>query len=167
PHDRGRARESEEPGARAPGSSCVVRRCLSLDWLDGRGLRALLALRHVVLDALPLIEVAVPVSGDRAEVYEHVCAAIFGSDEAEPLLGADPLHGSGCHSDPSFLRRPSPSVELLIRRRRDIRRCEGTARSEPRPVPSPVTLTEAGPARRGASVVRPGRTGTLDVWKRP
>ena len=67
------------------------------DGSDVCGLRALLPCSHVVLDPLVLLEVAVTLSGDRAEMNEHIRAAIFRSDEAEPLLGAEPLHGTCCH----------------------------------------------------------------------
>src|SRR5919204_6845052 len=87
-------RPGRRPGLRGPQCS---------DGSDVRGLRALLALPQVVLDLLGLIEVAVPISGDRAEVHEHICAAVVRSDEAETLLRAEPLHGSCCHCDPSFL----------------------------------------------------------------
>src|SRR5262245_41063686 len=101
------------------------------DGPDVRGLRALLALTEVVLDLLGFIQVAVPITGDRAEVYEHICAAIVRSDEAEALLRAEPLHGSSCHCDPSFLpavratfvlgggRRDLPVVRELLVANRD------------------------------------------------
>jgi hypothetical protein len=67
------------------------------DGSDVCGLRAFLPSSHVVLDPLVLLEVSVALSGDRAEMNEHIRAAIFRSDEAEPLLGAEPLHGTCCH----------------------------------------------------------------------
>jgi hypothetical protein len=53
---------------------------------------ALRALRHVELDALVLVERTVAVSRDRRVVHEDVGAAAVLSDEAEALLGVEPLH---------------------------------------------------------------------------
>src|SRR6266508_3114970 len=78
----------------APGPH-VVR--FELDGAYVRGLRALLALGHVVLDLLVLLQVAETLTGDRAEMHEHVGGTVVRSDEAEALLGAEPLHGSDCH----------------------------------------------------------------------
>src|SRR5438874_5707995 len=50
------------------------------------GLRALLALGNVELDLLVLLQVPVPRASDRAEVHEHVGAAVVLGDEAEALL---------------------------------------------------------------------------------
>src|SRR2546427_9394035 len=73
---------------------------------DVRGLRAFLALRHLVGHLLPFVEVPETLTRDRAEVHEHICAAVVGRDEAEALLGAEPLDGACCHVR-SLL--PSPS----------------------------------------------------------
>ena len=81
--------------ARIAGSS--VRSFDGSDRANVRCLRTLLALREVVLHLLVLVQIAVPLAGDGAEVYEHVGAAVLRSDEAETLLGAEPLHGSCCH----------------------------------------------------------------------
>src|SRR4029453_17468198 len=70
-------------------------------WAKVRRLGALRALRHVELDLLVLLQVLVALAGDRAEVHEHVGAVRLG-DEAEALLGAEPLHGSSCHCNSSF-----------------------------------------------------------------
>src|SRR5215217_9220262 len=72
-------------------------RSIELDGANVRGLRALLALGHVVLDLLVLLQIAETLTGDRAEMHEHVGGAVVRSDEAEALLGAEPLHGSDCH----------------------------------------------------------------------
>src|SRR4249920_330569 len=80
----------------------AVRRVLiafgsELDGANVRGLRALLALGHVVLHLLVLLQVAETLTGDRAEMHEHVGGTVVRSDESEALLGAEPLHGSDCH----------------------------------------------------------------------
>src|SRR2546430_8623313 len=64
---------------------------------DVRGLRAFLALRHLVGHLLPLVEVPEILTSDRAEVHERICAAVVGRDEAEALLGAETLDGGCCH----------------------------------------------------------------------
>src|ERR671922_568440 len=76
----------------------------SSDHPDVLGLRALLSLDDVELHRLPLFEVAVPLPGDAGVVNEHVGTVGLG-DEAEPLLGAEPLHGACCHWR-SLLPRP-------------------------------------------------------------
>jgi hypothetical protein len=101
-------------------------------------LRAFLALRDVVLDLLVILEVSVTLTRDRAEVHKHVCAAVLGSDESEALLRAEPFHGSSCHYDPSFLRRPG--LGAAVRAAGVTAGAEGTARSEPRSVPSKQTV---------------------------
>src|SRR5690606_12921593 len=65
--------------------------------LDVRGLRALGALRDVERDALVLLERAVAARLDLAVVGEHVGGAVRGGDEAEALLGVEPLHGASSH----------------------------------------------------------------------
>ncbi len=55
------------------------------DRLDVAGLRALLALGHVELDLLVLVEIPVADAGDRAEVHEDVRATVVLGDEAEAL----------------------------------------------------------------------------------
>src|SRR5438128_1331406 len=60
-------------------------------------LRALLALRHVEVDALVVVEALVAVAGDAGEVDEDVGAAVVGSDEAEALFAVEPLHSALGH----------------------------------------------------------------------
>src|SRR5215211_2390143 len=62
------------------------------DGADLLGLRALLALRHVELDALVLIQRPVTIGGDGRVVHENVGGAVVRRDEAEALLGVEPLH---------------------------------------------------------------------------
>ena len=50
------------------------------DGANVRGLRALLALGHVVLDLLVLLQVAETLTGDRAEMHEHVGGTVVRSD---------------------------------------------------------------------------------------
>lgn len=66
------------------------------------GLRALLSLRHLELDALTLLKGLVTVHVDRAVVNEDVTSAIDG-DEAVALLAVEPLHRALRHNDPSLL----------------------------------------------------------------
>src|SRR3954471_16457836 len=79
-------------------------------WLDDAhvlGLRALLTLAQLELDLGALRERAEPVALDRAEVDERVSPAVIGSDEAEPLLVAEPLHDTSCHLySRTLLHRP-------------------------------------------------------------
>src|SRR5829696_3154107 len=60
-------------------------------------LRALLALGHVELDLLALIERAVAGRRDRGVVHEDVGTPTFDGDEAVALFGVEPLHGALCH----------------------------------------------------------------------
>lgn len=53
---------------------------------DVAGLEALGSLSGLELDLLVLFEVAVPVAGDGAEMYEHVRAAIVLGNETETLF---------------------------------------------------------------------------------
>src|SRR3712207_6554958 len=75
----------------------------------GVGLRTLLALDDLEGDPLALVETLVPVHLDRRVVDEDVLAAVDG-DEAEALLGVEPLHGALCHvcSHVSCVRTASP-----------------------------------------------------------
>src|SRR3954467_14262296 len=64
---------------------------------DRRGLRALLALADLELDASVLLEALEAVTLDLAVVNEDVAATVVGGDEAEPLLGVEPLHSALSH----------------------------------------------------------------------
>src|SRR5689334_14706194 len=70
------------------------------------GLRSLIALGHVETDLLAFVETAVAFTDDRGVVNEHV-VAVVAADEAKPFVGVEPLHCSGCHALPSFLRYSS------------------------------------------------------------
>src|SRR5512133_161738 len=61
-------------------------------------LGSFLALGDVELDLLPFLQAAVATTGDRAEVDEHVLAAIDG-DEAVALVAVEPLHRALRHCD--------------------------------------------------------------------
>src|SRR3954466_3822697 len=87
--------------SRAP-PACGRLREVSSDRPDVGGLRALLALRHVELDALVLVERAVAVGLDRREVHEDVGAAAVLCDEAEALLSVEPLHRALRHAVSSW-----------------------------------------------------------------
>jgi pimeloyl-ACP methyl ester carboxylesterase len=64
---------------------------------DVRRLRALGTGHDVVLDLLVLVERLVAVGLDGGEVDEHVLTAAVLSDEAEALVGVEPLDGSLSH----------------------------------------------------------------------
>src|SRR5690348_15116473 len=61
-------------------------------------LGSLLALGDVELDLLPFVQAAVAATGDRAEMHEHVRAALDG-DEAITLVAVEPLHSALRHLD--------------------------------------------------------------------
>src|SRR2546421_17930 len=61
-------------------------------------LGSLLALGDVELDLLPFLQAAVAAAGDRAEVHEHVRAALS-RDEAVALVAVEPLHRALRHLD--------------------------------------------------------------------
>src|ERR1044072_9714351 len=60
-------------------------------------LRALGALRDVELDLLVLVEGLVALRLDGRVVHEDVVAAVLLRNEAEALLGVEPLHGALSH----------------------------------------------------------------------
>lgn len=69
-----------------------------LERLDVRSLRTLAVLSglDVKADALALLEVAVTLALDRAEMHEHVGVALV-RDEAEALFTVEPLHNTFWH----------------------------------------------------------------------
>src|SRR5690606_25941626 len=86
---------ASRPGRRrsgAPGK--VAASVLTSQGGDVVGLLALLALHHVEGDLLAFLQAAEARAGDRAEMDEHVLAAV-GGDEAETLGIVEPLHGAG------------------------------------------------------------------------
>src|SRR2546423_1253826 len=66
--------------------------------LDVFRLGPLLALGDVELDLLPFLQAAVAAAGDRAEVHEHVRAALD-RDEAVAFVAVEPLHSALRHLD--------------------------------------------------------------------
>src|SRR5712692_4501717 len=74
------------------------------DRADVLGLRSLLPLGRVEFDLLVLIQRPVAGARDRGEVDEHVRRPVIGGDEAEALIGVEPLHGACCHQSKSFAR---------------------------------------------------------------
>src|SRR5690606_1837277 len=86
-------------GERRRWLSCGVR----LELLHVDGLGPLLPGLLVVGDLGALGQRAIAVSDDRAVVDEEVARTLVGRDEPEPLLVAEPLHGSRGHSS-RFLR---------------------------------------------------------------
>ncbi len=95
----GRARAKKSP-AKWRGSSLksVSRFCFLLRY-DVRGLRALLTLLQIELDALALSQGLEAATLNGAEVDEHVLSAIVLGDEAEALGLVEPLHGACSHND--------------------------------------------------------------------
>src|SRR5436190_14934521 len=93
----------------------VVPSCASSDGrADVARLETLLALGHVELDLLVLLEIPVARARDRAEMHEDVRATVVLGDEAEALLAVEPLHGSCAHEQfPPFL----PCASLTAARR--------------------------------------------------
>src|SRR6266702_7308792 len=61
-------------------------------------LGSLLPLGDVELDLLPFLQAAVAAAGDRAEVHEHVRAALD-RDEAVAFVAVEPLHSALRHVD--------------------------------------------------------------------
>src|SRR5215472_15774460 len=89
-----------QPGARTtlrPGVHLALVRAESADGHDVFRLGSLLALGDVELDLLPFLQAAVA-AGDRAEVHEHVRAALD-RDEAVASVAVEPLHGALRHLD--------------------------------------------------------------------
>ena len=84
-----------------------------LERLNVLGLRALLALRGVELDALVLVQALVTLAGDGGVVDEHVRAAAVGGDEAEALFAVEPLHGALCHLGLSFRMKTGDAGHVL------------------------------------------------------
>jgi len=70
-------------------------------------LGALLALGEVELDLLPFLQAAVAVTGDRAEVHEHV-RAVLDRDETVAFVAVEPLHSALRHLDLLGCARGAP-----------------------------------------------------------
>src|SRR5829696_9711206 len=82
----------------------IQKLCGSLrDRLDAGRRRALGAGLGLILDLRALLERAVAVALDRAEVNEHVVRAVVGCDEPVALVVAEPLNGSGRHIASSYV----------------------------------------------------------------
>ena len=64
---------------------------------DVRGLRALLALGHLELNPLVLVQAAVAGSLDSGEVGENVGSAVVRGNEPEALVRVKLLHNAGNH----------------------------------------------------------------------
>src|SRR5438874_6232246 len=82
------------------------------DERDALGLGALRALGRLELDPCALGERLVTLAYDRAVMDEEVLAAFVRGDEPVPLVGVEPLHGSGCHE-----KTPPPLLRNGQRRR--------------------------------------------------
>src|SRR4051794_12268215 len=84
------------PRAHARGAASRWKRS-ALEERDVDGLRALVARLGVIRDLRALGEGAEAVRVDAGVVDEEVLAPVVRRDEAEALLVAEPLDGSGCH----------------------------------------------------------------------
>src|SRR5574337_1714060 len=98
PRNRGRAPTRNPPVDPASGNCLggVVGPSCS-DGTDAGGLRALRALADLELHPLVLLEGAKAGPLDLRVVDKHVRRPVFGCDEAEALLGVEPLHRSLWH----------------------------------------------------------------------
>ena len=88
------------------------------------GLRALLALRDVELDALVFVQAAVAVGLDRGEVDEDVLAPAIDADEPETLVRVEPLDCSLRHAHislPTMSPRTAREPAVNPRARRETR----------------------------------------------
>jgi hypothetical protein len=63
----------------------------------GRGLARFSISDNVVRDLLSLVEAMHTGAFDRADMHEHILAAVIRLDEAEAFLAIEPFHGSLCH----------------------------------------------------------------------
>src|SRR5512132_1062341 len=82
---------------------------------DVRSLEPFWALLDLVLDLGALVEAAVALTCDRAEVDEDVVSAFGGADKAVALVGVEPLHCSGCHSGPPLCVSCAASAQAFVR----------------------------------------------------
>src|ERR1700722_9791755 len=80
------------------------------DRTDVLRLRSLLPLSRVKLDLLVLIQRPVTGARDRGEMHEHVRRPVIGGEEAEALIGVEPLHCSCCHEPPASASHSSRAV---------------------------------------------------------
>src|SRR3954454_24906386 len=97
--------QMEAPAPAAGTGACVFSLLpdLGSERADVGGLRALLALGHLELDPLVLVQAAVAGGLDGREVGEDVGAAVVRGDEPKALLSVEPLHDAGNHA--RLLRR--------------------------------------------------------------
>src|ERR687895_2212211 len=80
------------------------------DRADRVGLRTLRALARFEGDALVLLEGAEAVRLDGRVVDEDVRTVVVGGDEAEALLGVEPLDGALRHTCSPYVKRTLPTV---------------------------------------------------------
>src|SRR2546423_5490938 len=78
------------------------------DWPNRLGLRALGPLDDVELDPLVLPQFAEAARVDGRVMHEDVRAASVLGNEAESLVGVEPLDGTGGHESPSVDRPRTP-----------------------------------------------------------
>src|SRR5262249_55554512 len=62
-------------------------------------------LQHVVADGLAVLQAGEARALDRADMDEDVLAAVIRLDKAETLLRVEPLHFSGRHGEPLFIKQ--------------------------------------------------------------
>lgn len=183
-HVGGRAPEAQRRTGRplAARETCRFAGVRSGDWprawsedRDAGGLRALLTLAHVELDALVLLERLEAATRDLRVVHEDVGRAVVGGDETEALFGVEPLHDALSHifsstdddadrhrGEPGCLRRDrfdhlekrTPATRFASAQRHEHKTNDHhQATRSPRPR---IPATPAAPRHR----VRPARTGT-------
>src|SRR5581483_3015137 len=87
------------------------------DERDALRLGALRTLGCLELHLRALVEGLVALADDRAVVDEKILAAVVRSDESVPLVGVEPLHGSGCHrkNTSSAARERAEEAQVRIR----------------------------------------------------
>jgi hypothetical protein len=79
-----------------------------------RGLAALSIGDDFEFDLLSFVQPMHPGAFNRADMHEHVLAAIVRLNEAESFLAVEPLHGSSCHKTLSFsacVYKPRPQTQ--------------------------------------------------------
>src|SRR5712692_7771460 len=126
-------------------------------------LGSLLALGDVELDLLPFLQAAVTATGDRAEVHEHVRAALD-RDEAVAFVAVEPLHSALRHLDllvvhaaPRHGRAPRSPLALasLSRNARGAETVRGWLAARQLELPARPAST-AGASTQAGARARPG-----------
>src|SRR5699024_9770001 len=106
------SREDVRAGVEARAPVSGGRRRRSEDGDVGR-LRILGSLRDLEAHALVVLQVAVAAALDLRVVGEDVGGAVRRCDEAEPLVGVEPLHGAFSHAVSSFFHCTAGAKKLF------------------------------------------------------